>query len=352
MNAHTRATLLLLASALAVACTPAAETSHSNANQAAERVNGVAMELRDTSVMAVLEAPGIAEAVQQATLSTKLMGTVTAVAVHEGDVVASGQLLVTIDARDMSAKASQTAAAITSAEAIQKESAAQASRFRALYADSAATKAQFEAAETGLARADAALRAARASASEVEAMSSYANIRAPFHGVITARMADAGTFAAPGVPLLTVQDASTLRIRASIASDAARHLARGQRVAATIDGLSVNAVVEAVVPTATANLFTVNAIVDNRARAGTIPRRAGSAAILLIPTDSVRALMVPRLAIVHEGDLTGVIVRGPIRDERRWVRVGRSIGTLVEIASGAQRGETIVVPVSPKSEER
>ncbi|MEP6780275.1 MAG: efflux RND transporter periplasmic adaptor subunit [Gemmatimonadaceae bacterium] len=348
----TRTAMLLSALAIATSCKPAAESPHTAANLALTRVNGVALELRDTTVMALLEASGVAEAVQQATLSTKLMGTVIDVAVHEGDIVTTGHVLVSIDARDVTAKASQTAAAISSAEAMQKEAAAQVSRFRALYADSAATKAQLEGAETGLARADAALRVARASASEVDAMSSYATIRAPFNGVITARMADPGTFAAPGVALLTVQDVSTLRIRASIAADAARHLARGRRIAASIDGDSVNAVVEAIVPTATANLFTINATVDNRVRVGTTAHRAGSAAILFIPTDSVRALMVPRSAIVHEGDLTGVIVRGATRDERRWVRVGRSVGALVEIASGVQRGETVIVPATTKPDGR
>jgi multidrug efflux pump subunit AcrA (membrane-fusion protein) len=122
-------------------------------------------------------------------VSTKLMGTVTSVLVHEGDVVRSGQVLVQIDARDLNAKASQVAAAIADAEAMQREASTHAARFTALYNDSAATKAQYDAAQTGLARANAGLQAARAGASELEAVRSYAAVRAPFAGIVTMRHA-------------------------------------------------------------------------------------------------------------------------------------------------------------------
>jgi len=234
------------------------------------------------------------------------------------------------------------AASIADAEAMQAEAATHAARFRALYADSAATRAQYDAAMTGLARADAGLRAARAAASEIDAVSSYATIRAPFSGVVTMRFVDPGAFAAPGAPLLTVQDVSTLRISAGVGADAVRMIKRGQRIDAAIDGQTVTATVEGIVPTNAGNLFTVNATVAN-------PRgayRAGSSATLFISTGTQHALLVPRGAIVRDGDLTGVIVRGPQRDERRWVRLGAMTTTHVEVSSGLRAGEEIVVPAA------
>jgi hypothetical protein len=50
---------------------------------------------------------------------------------------------------------------------------------------------------------------------------------------------------------------------------------------------------------------------------------------------------------VHEGDLTGVIIRTADRDERRWIRLGAMTPTSVEITSGVRVGETIVVPSAP-----
>lgn len=339
--------MLTLGALLLAACGPDAGTEsageHGAANGEANtpaRIDGTVLRVQDTTVAATFDAAGIAEPMQQATVSTKLMGTVTAVLVREGDVVRSGQAVVQIDARDLTAKAAQVAASIADAEAMQAEATTHAARFKALYADSAATRAQYDAAMTGLARADAGVRAARAAASELDAVSSYATVRAPFNGVVTMRFADPGAFAAPGAPLLTIQDVSTLRISASVGADAVRSVRRGQSIPATIDGESVTAKVEGIVPANAGNLFTVNATVANRGG----QYRAGSSAILMIPVGTTHALLVPRAAIVRDGDLTGVVVRGTNRDERRWIRLGAVVGDRITVTSGLRAGEDIVVP--------
>ncbi len=340
----TAAALTALAGLSMAACS-GAKDKHTTATPAATQVAGTAVVIRDTVIDATISASGVAEPMQQATLSTKLMGTVTAVLVHEGDVVRSGQTLLRIDARDLTAKSAQVSASIADAQAMQREASTNAARFRALYADSAATRAQLDWAETGLARADAGLRAAQAASGELDAMRSYATVTAPFGGVVTFRAVDPGAFAAPGAPLITVQDGSTLRISVSASGDAVRALKRGQTLAATIDGVPVSAIVEGVVPAGAGNLFTVNATVANRAGA----YRSGSAAMVSIPVGREQALLVPNAAIVREGDLTGVIVRSAAGDERRWVRLGVSTATHTAVSSGLKVGETIVVPSSTTS---
>lgn len=332
----------LLSALLLTAC--GGSESEAVARAAApQRTAGTTFTVRDTVISAGIDVAGVAEPVRQATLATKLMGTVTAVLVREGDVVQRGQVLLTIDSRDLAAKGTQVAASIADAQAMHADAERQAGRMRALYSDSAATRAQFDAAETGLARADAGLRAARAAAGELDAVRSYASVRAPFTGIVTARMADPGTFAAPGSPLLTVQDVSTLTITASAGADVLSALRRGTKLEATIGTEAVTATVEAVVPSAVGNLFTVSATVANPGST----RRAGSSAMLRIPGAAQHALLVPNAAIVRDGDLTGVMVRGASRDERRWIRLGTTTGAFVIVTSGLRAGETIVVPAAP-----
>lgn len=342
-SAFRASTTLSIGALLLAACAP--DTDQHGASTAGTgtvkaRVEGTPLTVQDSTIAATFDASGVAEPMQQSTVSTKLMGTVTDVMVREGDVVRAGQAVVQIDARDLAAKANQVAASIADAEAMQAEASTHAARFKALYADSAATRAQYDAAMTGLARAEAGVRAARAAASELEAVSSYATVRAPFAGIVSMRMADPGTFAAPGAPLLTIQDVSSLRISAAVGADAVRALRRGQDVAATIDGEAVSARVEGIVPANAGNLFTVNAIVANRDGR----YRAGSSAILSVPVGTQSALLVPHDAIVRDGDLTGVIVRGTERDERRWIRLGAVVGSHVVVISGLRSGEVIVVP--------
>lgn len=309
------------------------------------RMPGSVVTVRDTVVAGVIDASALVEPIRQATLSTKLMGTVTDVLVHEGDVVRAGQAVLHIDARDLTAKAEQVAAGIADAEAMQRDAAVQAKRIRALYADSAATRAQLDGVETALARTDAALRAARAASGELAAMQSYATVRAPFDAVVTRRLVDPGAFAAPGAPLITVQDVSSLRISATVAADGLRTLRRGQTVGVTIDGAVLDAVLEGVVPANAGNLFTINVTLSNRR--GTL--RAGSAAVVHVPSLEHHALLVPSAALIREGDLTGVIVRGTLRDERRWIRIGTEVGTLVDVTSGLQVGDQVVVAPSGTS---
>ena len=335
---HVRSLTLIGSLAVMAACTP--RSSERQSETAMPRVDGAAIPVLDTTIAASLDAAGVAEPFQQATLSTKLMGMVVAVPVREGDTVSAGQLLVRIDARDLAAKEAQTAAAIADAEANRTEAAAQARRIRALYADSAATRAQLDAVETGLARAEAGVRTAHAAAAEVGAVSDYASVRAPFAGVVTRRFVDPGAFAAPGAPLVAVQDVARLRITANATPDAVRSLRRGSAIAGTIEGRAVSATVEGVVPAASGNLYTVNAIVVNRDKAVL----AGSVATLSLPLGSRRAFVVPARAIRREGNLTGVIVRSETGDRLRWIRVGNAQGEVVEVTSGLQAGDQVVVP--------
>lgn len=298
--------------------------------------------VRDTTIDALLEAAGIAAPIQQATLSTKLIGTVTEVLVREGDRVTAGQVLVRIDARDLSAKSAQASASIAETEAVHNDAIAQAHRIRSLYADSAATRAQLDAAETGLARAEASVRAARAAASELGAVSSYATVRAPFAGLVTKRFVDPGAFAAPGAPLVAVQDESTLRISASTTPEIARTLKRGQTLAALVERTPVQVRIEGVVPAMAGSLYTINALAANP-NANLL---AGSRATLALPTGRRPAVVVPSSAVLREGDLTGVTLRTARGDDRRWVRLGSTLGELVEVTAGLRVGDTIVVPTT------
>jgi hypothetical protein len=136
-----------------------------------------------------------------------------------------------------------------------------------------------------------------------------------------------------------VQDGSKLRVTASATPDLARDLRRGQRLDATIEGRPAAAVVEGVIPGATGNLYTINAIVDNP-KGGSLP---GSTATLLLPLGVRSMLVVPATAVIRQGDLTGVTIRTADGDATRWVRLGISAGSMVEVNAGLRAGDQVVV---------
>ena len=321
------------------ACGGKNEHAAVRAAEAAQPV-GAAYVVRDTTIAATQEATAIAEPFAQAMLSTKLMGTVTAVLVKEGDKVSAGQPLVRIDARDLDAKRQQVQAGIASAEAMYREAELMANRMRALYADSAAPKAQLDAAEAGLARARAGVSAARAGESEIDAVAGYSVVRAPFAGTVTQRFVDPGAFAAPGAPLVTVQDTRTLRIAATVAPEVAAKVSRGARVPVTVEGVAATATVEGVVPAPGGSLYTVNALVPNRE--GTL--LSGGSARLMVGTGTRQALLVPGSALRREGDLVGVTVTSGGTTTTRWIRTGTTVGDRVEVLAGLAAGDTVRVP--------
>jgi cobalt-zinc-cadmium efflux system membrane fusion protein len=142
------------------------------------------------------------------------------------------------------------------------------------------------------------------------------------------------------MPLITVQDVSQLRISAAVTPAVAGTLRRGQSIDATVEGRAVRAHVEGVVPAAAGNLYTINALIPNRESAFL----AGSTATLMVPSDERHALLVPSGAIITVGDLTGVTLRTANGNQRRWVRLGRTVGTLVEVSAGLREGDQIVIP--------
>ena len=309
---------------------------------------GVQVAVRDTMLPATIEAAGTAEPYQQATLSTRVMATVEAVTVREGDRVSAGQVLARLDTRDLDARQAQVEAGLAEAQAVEREAEAMARRIRALFADSAATRVHLEQAETGLARAQAAVRTAQAAAAELEAVRSYAVVQAPFAGTVSRRHVDPGAMAAPGAPLLAVEDASRLRVEVTAAPEHVRGLGRGSEVSALIEGRPTRGQVEGVVRGRAGNMAQVNVLVANPDR-GFL---SGSSAVVLLPQGMGPALVIPAVALLKEGDLVGVEVVAAGRAERRWVRVGRSLPDgLVEVLSGLSVGDQVLVrPATPGRE--
>lgn len=302
--------------------------------------DGTPFVVADTSVADGFEASGSAEPVQRALLATRLMARVTEVLVHEGARVVAGQVLARLDANELDAKRERVAAGLTAAEASWRDAETTARRFRALYADSAAPRAQLDQVEAALVRAEAGVREARAAGSELEAVGDYAILRAPFAGVVVRRDIDPGAFAAPGQPLLLVEDQSRLRISVTAPPRAVQGIGPKTRLRGSIAGFAVDAEVEGVVPAPGGHLMTVNALVDNRE--GRMV--SGGAATLLLAAGTRAARLVPSAAVVREGDLTGVRTRRAGAWELRWTRLGRADGDMVEVLAGLEAGDTVLVP--------
>ncbi len=342
--------------------------------QAVETVRGVRVEtLRWENVPDEIEAPGSVAAAATAQVAARAMGTVTQVAVHEGDRVKRGQLLVLLDERELAARRNAARAALEEAAAAREEAtravaAAQAqadvasktyerfvflrdqksvspqefdeveAKHRAVLAGLEQAKARRQQAEAAHTRAEAEVRAA-------EAVAGYARVVAPFDGVVVRRMVERGSMVAPGVPLLIVEDTSRYRMEVSVPASAASEatrLRKGTSARVRLDALPGRLAGKVVELEAGADPAsqTLRVRIELPRDAGV---RSGWFGRAWFRRGERRALAVPRSAVVERGQLRGVYAVDAGQVARwRLVTPGASLAERVEILSGLSEGERFV----------
>jgi multidrug efflux pump subunit AcrA (membrane-fusion protein) len=163
-----------------------------------------------------LEVTAGVEPYRRATPGTILMGRITKIVRREGDRVRSGELLALVESRDVAARLAQAEAALGGARSAEENARALRGRMERLYPKDAASKRSLDDAVAAHEGALAALDAAREGVAAARIQESYAEVRAPFDGVITQRHVEAGDMAAPGVPFFVIEEVTRLKIEASV----------------------------------------------------------------------------------------------------------------------------------------
>lgn len=174
-------------------------------------------------------------------------------------------------------------------------------------------------------------------------MLAYTRIRAPFAGMVTARMADPGTLAAPGVPLLQVDSAGPLQLQTTVDESAIGAVRVGMKIQVDVDSApsaAATGTVSQIVPAADPASHTFLVKID---LAASKQLRAGMYGTAEIPTGSHRAILAPSSSIVMRGSLPcAYVLDGNGIAQLRYVTLGSSHGELVEILSGISAGEKLV----------
>ena len=306
-------------------------------------VNAEVIEVRRAPVTTLHEVAGTVRAETTSTLAANVVGTVVRVNVAEGDRVRKGDVLVEIDARDLRANADRARAggneierAIDAANANARLAQATYARIAALSERGSASRQEFDeavsrrdAAQAELARLTARRGEVRAASAQAEAVLGYASVRAPIDGVVTARHIDPGAQAAPGVPLLAIENATAVRVDAHVP-----------------EHVTVRAADKAWVDGAEARVVRVQPSVDPASRATLVqlevsrPLRAGSYVKVAFAAGARDAITVPNEAIVRHGQLTSVFVVGT-GDVARMRLI--TLGARGEVLSGLDAGERIVI---------
>ena len=204
-------------------------------------------------------------------------------------------------------------------------------RFQNLFNENSASQKELDDMTARYEMAKARLEAANQMKNEVNSQFAYANIRAPFSGVVTNTYIDKGDMANPGVPLVSVESPGGFEVEAKVAEN---------NISAIKVGTNAHILVKALDTTITGKVSELSASAQNTG--GQYVMKvvldktdakilSGMYATVRLEaeneSDGKTVVTVPSKALVHKGQLTGVYTLGQDNVALlRWLRLGENFG--------------------------
>ena len=349
----------VLTSIAAAACGGSEPAAAAPAPVAEARVDVSAVKVAVADVESVLEISGNLMPDQRVGVIAKLPGTLSRVAVDLGDRVRAGQVVATMDRREIDAQVDAAVASVNVAKAgIESAEAALANalleheRSTNLFGRGALPRQRLDAAETAR-RASAAQRdLARANLAQAEAalrraqeVQRDATLTSPINGVVVERNYDAGSLVSPGdKPVVVVADLSVMTLEAGVSELEAGRLRAGMPARVSVQahpGETFEGRVAAIAPEVDARNrhFRIEVRVPNP-RTALLSGMYGAAAIPLERAPQVVA--VPREAVATRDGKRVVLRVDGETVQQVVVTEGVTDGRVVQIATGLQSGDVIV----------
>ena len=350
------------------------------------KIETVAMQLVDESY----EAVGTIRAKDSSVVSSKVMGSIVAMKVREGDTVRAGQIVVEIDSREAGIQSQKAAAGlvemkgaldeversikaaesnVSAAEANRRLATSTFVRYQQLLERQSISPQEFDEVrarrEVADAEAESATRMlqslvakrrqvlaridqAKADVAGSRINSSFTRIAAPISGVVVSKQADVGYMAAPGAPLLTIENGSDYRLEVAVQESQINKIHLREQARVQIDALgqeersgTVVEIVPAADPASRSYLVKISIALsgDNSQII-----RSGLYGKARFITGQMQVITVPREAVIERGQLTSVYVVDQSGIARmRLIKIGKTYGDRVEVLSGLKEGEQIVI---------
>jgi RND family efflux transporter MFP subunit len=302
--------------------------------------------VRRVSLPLTEEAVGSVKPVHEMVVTSRVAARITELQLAAGQEVSPDEVLVRLDDRDMKARLAQTRAVLDGARATRDQAIIDRQRLATAYAAHAATKAEFDHADLFLKNAESDLVRAMEVVNEAQALLEYTTIRAPARGVVVDRKVNVGDTVMPGQVLATLYDPSHMQLVASVRETLTARLKVGQTIGVRMDALHLTGLgtIAEIVPEADSASRTFQVKVTGHCPPGIYSGMFGR---IIIPVDWRDALLIPGAAVRQVGQLVLVDSFKGGRIERHIVRLGRTIDHDVEVLSGLQEGEQVVLRWAP-----
>lgn len=318
--------------------------NQNNADQAKLALTGIRVKNGMLQNQATVN--GKLEAVQTASVVSKVTGKVREVKVDVGMSVKRGQVLMNLEADDLQANIEVARSAADSAQVTYDLAAKNYERGKALLASGALGQASFDDNYEGACRkTEAALRSARANLEKARIAYEDTFIKAPFSGVITARTINPGEIALPQTPVITMVNIDQVLVKLGVGESQINQLQEGQTAQVIVAAASPKAftgTITAISPAADlqTKAYNVKIQVEN-------PRhilKPGMFAEVKIKAQPEPGLLLPKTALINKaGDSCCVFAVENGKAEKRKLVVGSSDQQNILVLNGLKEGETVIL---------
>ncbi len=295
---------------------------------------------------------GVVDASNVVELIALVSGRIKTVSVKAGQQVHAGDVLIELESDELQAKLRAAESTLSAAEAHLAEAKVELDRIQELVKIKEATEQQLDKSIAAWKGAQAAVGIAKAEMEQSRTLLDYTVLKSPMDGIVVDKRVSPGDFVIPGLPaklgypagriLMTVYDPNSLWFEAKIPERYSREVAVGSTAKVSI--ASANLTLESkfieVLPAVDEVTRTFIARVD-------LPRspalKLGMFGRASFISGQRNVVSVPDSALVQRSQLDAVFVLSDGRARLRMVRSGKQGAGNVEILSGLQKGERVIL---------
>jgi len=322
------------------------EPEKKKAERTFEFASGDLAELRREPLGRRIPVSGSMRPLLQATVRSKVPAEVAKVHVQEGQAVAAGAPLFTLDTADLRARLDAQMAAVAEARARLDLARKNQANNKALLEKSFISQNAYDSVANSVQVAEANLKSAEAQAAIAQRAVADAEIRAPFAGIVSKRWVNQGDKVAADMPVAHVVDLSRMELEAPVPVSEIPFVKVGQELSFEVDGFQGRRFagrIERVNPAADAGSRSISVFAtlpnsDNSLKGGMFANGT------LATSSGVEVDVIPTTAIIEEGGQSFVYVVKDGKVERRSVVLGaRNVEHgVTTVREGLERGVQVI----------
>jgi RND family efflux transporter MFP subunit len=187
---------------------------------------------------------------------------------------------------------------------------------------------------------------------QVNSQLSYANIKAPFSGVITGKYINKGDMANPGIPLISLETPGKYQVVTLVPESEISYIKPKLKVTVLIK--STNEVVTGTVAEISASakntggLFLVKVLLNKTSTKILSGMFTSVQFPISTKINTNNTILIPEKSLIHKGQLSGIYTINNNIAILRWLRLGKTYGENIEVLSGLSADEKFIVTADGK----